>query len=78
MGYSLSNLKVKNFIKGFFYTLARFFIGLGSAILSAVVGIAVGCYAGYKGGWIDVIALRVSEIFNSYPIFLKSSILFTT
>ena len=34
------------------------FIGLGSAILSAVVGIAVGCYAGYKGGWIDVIALR--------------------
>ena len=43
------------------------FIGLGSAILSAVVGIAVGCYAGYKGGWIDVIALRVSEIFMSFP-----------
>ena len=43
------------------------FIGLGSAILSAVVGIAVGCYAGYKGGWIDVIALRISEIFMSFP-----------
>ena len=33
LGYSLSNLKVKNFIKGFFYTLARFFIGLGSALV---------------------------------------------
>ena len=43
------------------------FIGLGSAILSAVVGIAVGCYAGYKGGWIDLIALRISEIFMSFP-----------
>ena len=43
------------------------FIGLGSAILSALVGIAIGCYAGYKGGWIDLIALRTSEIFMSFP-----------
>ena len=33
LGYSLSNLQVKNFIKGFFYTPARFFLCLGSALL---------------------------------------------
>jgi len=46
LGYSLSNLKVKNFIKGFFYTLARFFIGLGSALfvlfLMDITGVKAG------------------------------------
>ena len=43
------------------------FVGLGSALISALIGLAIGCYAGYKGGWIDIIALRVSEIFMSFP-----------
>ena len=43
------------------------FVGLGSALISALIGLAIGCYAGYKGGWIDVVALRVSEIFMSFP-----------
>lgn len=42
-------------------------VGLGSALMSAAVGIAIGSYTGYKGGWIDVIALRASEIFTSFP-----------
>lgn len=42
-------------------------VGLGSALVAAMIGVGVGCYAGYKGGWIDVVALRVSEIFMSFP-----------
>jgi peptide/nickel transport system permease protein len=42
-------------------------VGLGSALIAAVIGVAIGCYAGYKGGWFDVIAMRVSEIFMSFP-----------
>ena len=42
-------------------------VGLGSAIIAAIVGVGVGCYAGYKGGWVDVITLRISEIFMSFP-----------
>ncbi len=42
-------------------------VGLGSALIAAVIGVGIGCYAGYKGGWIDVIAMRVSEIFMSFP-----------
>ncbi len=42
-------------------------VGLGSALLAAVVGVGIGCYTGYKGGWIDTVALRTSEIFMSFP-----------
>jgi len=42
-------------------------VGLGSALIAAVIGVSIGCYAGYKGGWIDVIAMRISEIFMSFP-----------
>jgi peptide/nickel transport system permease protein len=42
-------------------------VGLGSALMAAVVGVGIGAYTGYRGGWPDVIALRVSEIFMSFP-----------
>ncbi len=42
-------------------------VGLGSALVAATIGAGIGAYTGYKGGWIDVIALRVSEIFMSFP-----------
>jgi peptide/nickel transport system permease protein len=42
-------------------------VGLGSALVAAVVGVGIGCYTGYRGGWIDTIALRISEIFMSFP-----------
>lgn len=42
-------------------------VGLGSALLAAVVGVGIGAYTGYRGGWVDTVALRVSEIFMSFP-----------
>ncbi len=42
-------------------------VGLGSGIIAAIIGVLVGAYTGYKGGWLDVIALRVSELFMSFP-----------
>lgn len=42
-------------------------VGLGSALVAAVIGVGIGCYTGYKGGWIDTLALRISEIFMSFP-----------
>ncbi|CUH66034.1 Stage 0 sporulation protein KC [Thalassovita autumnalis] len=42
-------------------------VGLGSALMAAVIGVGIGCYTGYKGGWIDTLALRISEIFMSFP-----------
>ncbi|MDT2056837.1 MAG: ABC transporter permease [Planktomarina sp.] len=42
-------------------------VGLGSGIISAIIGVLIGAYTGYKGGWPDIIALRVSELFMSFP-----------
>lgn len=42
-------------------------VGLGSALMAAVVGVGIGIYTGYRGGLIDTIALRASEIFMSFP-----------
>lgn len=42
-------------------------IGLGSALGCATIGVLLGCYAGYKGGWFDALILRLSEIFMSFP-----------
>jgi len=42
-------------------------IGLGSAIGAAIIGVVMGAYGGYKGGWIDAIFLHTSEIFMAFP-----------
>ncbi|AWK50775.1 peptide ABC transporter permease [Clostridium beijerinckii] len=43
------------------------FIGLGSALGCALIGVLLGCYGGYKGGWFDKIVLHISEVFMSFP-----------
>lgn len=40
--------------------------GLG-ALGGTIIGVFLGALAGYKGGWIDKISMRVSEMFMSFP-----------
>lgn len=42
-------------------------VGLGSALLAAMVGVGIGAYTAYRGGWPDILALRVSEVFMAFP-----------
>lgn len=42
-------------------------VGLGSALIAAFIGVSLGCYGGYRGGWFDKIVLRLSEVFMSFP-----------
>jgi len=42
-------------------------VGLGSALMATVIGVFIGIYTAYVGGWIDVIAMRISEILMSFP-----------
>lgn len=42
-------------------------IALASVTLSAIVGIVAGLVAGYHGGWIDLIVMRVVDIFLGFP-----------
>ena len=43
------------------------FIGFGSALGAAFIGILVGCYSSYKGGMLDAVILRITEIIMSFP-----------
>ena len=42
-------------------------IGAVAVIVSSVIAIIVGCLSGYFGGWIDMLLMRITEIFSSSP-----------
>lgn len=42
-------------------------IGAVAVLVSSAIAVLVGCAAGYFGGWVDVVLMRVTEIFSSIP-----------
>ena len=42
-------------------------VGLGSALGAALIGVTLGLFVGYKGGWLDNILMKVADIFLSFP-----------
>ncbi|MBQ7323778.1 MAG: ABC transporter permease subunit [Clostridia bacterium] len=42
-------------------------IGAVAVLVSLFIGVLVGCTAGYFGGWVDLLLMRVTEIFASLP-----------
>jgi len=46
-------------------------VGVGTALVSTLVGIIVGSFAGYYGGWIDAVLMRFVDVILAFPaIFL--------
>jgi peptide/nickel transport system permease protein len=41
----------------------------GVVVLASVIGLAVGIVAGYRGGWVDDVLMRVTELFQAVPRF---------
>lgn len=48
---------------------ARLSLGIALAVvaLSATLGIAIGVVTGYLGGWVDLVVVRVIDIFLAFP-----------
>lgn len=42
-------------------------IGAVAVIVSSIIAIIVGCVSGYFGGWVDMLLMRITEIFSSIP-----------
>ena len=42
-------------------------VGLGSALGAALLGVTLGLYVGYKGGLMDSLLIKISDIFQSIP-----------
>ena len=52
-------------------------VGASAALITVVIGIAVGAAAGYFGGWIDDLLMRFTEFFQVLPALLFAMILVT-
>ena len=45
-------------------------IAILSVSVSAILGTLVGLYAGYKGGWFDLVIMRIVDIFLGFPVLI--------
>ena len=62
-------------LQGHFLTWS---VGFLAALVALVIGAALGCFAGYKKGWLDLILMRFMEIISSVPqlVFVTLMVLF--
>jgi peptide/nickel transport system permease protein len=51
-------------------TQVSLFIGVTTVALSLVVGVALGVWAGYRGGWVDQIIMRYIDLQWAFPNFI--------
>lgn len=50
-------------------------IGLSVAVLSGLIGLMIGMVAGYSGGWIDDLLMRLTELFLTPPRFFLALVI---
>ncbi len=46
---------------------ATLLIGIFASIVATLIGVTVGAVAGYFGGWVDEVAMRLAELFQTIP-----------
>ncbi len=51
-------------------------VGVGAAIISAVLGIVIGAISGFYGGWVDTILMRFVDLMLAFPAIFLLLILF--
>ncbi|MEM3427631.1 MAG: ABC transporter permease [Nitrososphaerales archaeon] len=42
-------------------------VGLEVVLLSLLIGVVVGAISGYYGGWVDMVCMRLADIFLAFP-----------
>jgi peptide/nickel transport system permease protein len=50
-------------------------VGLLAAATATLVGIAIGALAGYFGSWLDMVMMRVTEVFQVMPSFILAAVI---
>ncbi len=45
-------------------------VGLASVALSTVIGVSLGLLAGFRGGWVDTLLMRMCDVMLSFPAIL--------
>lgn len=44
-------------------------VGAIAVIIEIIIGVSVGLISGYFGGWIDILLMRIAEVFSSIPLY---------
>jgi peptide/nickel transport system permease protein len=52
-------------------------VAIGSQVLVLLIGISMGAVAGFRGGKVDMIIMRIVDVMLSFPVFLFNIILVT-
>ncbi len=52
-------------------------VGAAAAVLSIFIGVTIGALAGYYGGWVDNLLMRITEFFQVLPALLFAMVLVT-
>ncbi len=52
-------------------------VGVGSQMIALAIGVTVGSVAGFFGGWTDIIAMRMTDIFQALPSILLALLFLT-
>lgn len=50
-------------------------VAFGVVALAALIGIPLGAIAGYRGGWLDNVLMRITEIFQAFPPLLLAMVM---
>jgi peptide/nickel transport system permease protein len=45
-------------------------ISLGATLLAALIGLSIGFWVGYRGGWLSTVALRSTDVMLAFPSIL--------
>lgn len=57
-------------------TRISLFVGFAAVGLAALIGITLGLLAGYKGGWVDGLIMRIADVQLSFPAILLALLIF--
>lgn len=52
------------------------FVGVSAVALAMMIGIVLGLVAGYRGGWADVVIMRVADVQLTFPSILIALLVF--
>ncbi len=52
------------------------FVGVMAVLFAAVLGVTLGLLAGYRGGWLDTVIMRIADVQLSFPAILIALMIF--
>ena len=52
------------------------FIGVMAVLFAAVLGVSLGLIAGYFGGWVDAVIMRIADVQLTFPAILVAMLIF--